>query len=225
MTPKEAFVKTFLEGIDQILPGNKLHPLYTEYFDGLSATAMEALVVAIEKEEMILPIIVPNLHAEKIKVERNLKLAEKWGHKFYQHLTLTDPTDPSVTIQTPEKYLVVDLITRRQAQTLEDKMSIPKDNTHVDDLSGQVTGESKGSAISKPESHVLDFHGLDATLTELMKPRGGDMEAWNTMSQSIMETGVAKLSEVTDAGTHAKSAETLETWLKVAHIGNNITTG
>lgn len=218
MSPRDAFIKTFMDGLKAIHPSHKMTELYTQHFASLSDSAFEQMVTLIESEEMVLPLILPILGDTQISVERNLALGKKWGYEFHQHLILTDPTDPSVTIETPEKYLVADIFVRRQAQTLDGKRSIPKDTNQVDDLTGQVTGASKGSALTKPELHVMDFHNLENCIMELLKPRGGDLASWEAMDRAIMETGEVDLNDVDDGVSRAKSTETLNTWFKGAHI-------
>lgn len=223
MTPREAFIKSFMADFETILPGHRMGDLYKDYFASLSDRKFEEMVTKIEEGNLVLPLYVPILKEAKMSTKRNLEIGKQWGHEFLQHLTLTDPVNPEITIVTPERYLVCDQFMVRQAQTLEDKQAIPKDVSHVDDLSGQVTGASKGSAITKPELHVLDFHQLESTIMELLKSRGGDMDAWNKMEQSILTTGHVKLDDVDDGYSRAKSTEMLEVWLKGAHFGNNAT--
>lgn len=223
MKPRDAFVKTWLEGLNAILPGHKMLELYQQLFDSKSDAEFEVMVQRIEVGDLILPLIAPNLKKVRLNTERNLAIALQWGHEFYQHLVLTDPVDPSVTITTPEKYLVTDNMIRRQAQTLEAKQAIPKDISHIDDLTGQVTGASKGSSMTKPELHVMDFHQLENCIIEQVKARGGDQAAWEKMERSLLTTGQVRLEDVDDGQSRAKSVELLEVWLKGAHIGNNAT--
>ncbi|WP_201285368.1 hypothetical protein, partial [Klebsiella pneumoniae] len=86
-------------------------------------------------------------------------------------------------------YLVIDVPLRRQVQLLQSKATIPENNKHIDDLSGQSTGPSKGSKISFPELQVLFAQGLDSTITELIQFRGGDAKAFNAMNRAIIENG------------------------------------
>lgn len=222
MSDRKAFIDSLLKDFDSILPGHGNDKFYRDYLEGLSNAQFEQLVSAIESDEVILPLFAPNLGKAKLNIERNLSLGKKWGHEFFQQLWLTDPQDPSTTYLTPKKYLIIDLPMRRQAQTLSKKMSVPMDDTHMDDLTGQVTGDSKGSSVSFPELQMLYAHGLESTIVELIKVRGGDNEAYRQFDKAIVDTGAATLSEVTGGNTRVKSVKTLSALLKGAHLGNNL---
>lgn len=222
MSNREAFINSLLKDLDSILPGHGNDKFYRNYLEGLSAAQFGQLVDSIEKDEFILPLFSPNLNKAKLSLERNLDLGKKWGHEFFQQLWLTDPLDPTTTYLTPKKYLILDLPMRRQAQTLAKKMSVPLDDTHIDDITGQASGASKGSSVSFPELQMLYAHGLDAAIVELIKVRGGDNEAYRRFDKAIVDTGAGTLTEATAGNTRVKSVETLSALLKGAHLGNTL---
>jgi hypothetical protein len=190
-----------------------LNALNDKQFDGY----MEALRDGNE----VLPYIVPNLGKVRLSVEKNLKIAQELKHEFFEQLWLTDPATGEVHL-TPEKYLVIDLPLKRLQQHLEKKMRIPDDNSRIDELTGQVTGASKGSSISFPELQVLYSQGLDNTIKELFKFRGGDEEAYKSLSREILSGGVASMSAVDTGDTRARSTDVLQIMLKSAHLNNNL---
>mgnify|MGYP000994375955 FL=1 len=110
---------------------------------------------------------------------------------------------------------------RRQIQTLVNKISIPEDNKHVDEMTDQPTGVSKGSSISFPEILVMYAAGHEKAIEEMIKVRGGDLKALQIMEKSIHETGGASLQVIGKAGTRVKSTETLAILMKGAHLDNN----
>lgn len=217
---RQAFVKQFLSDLNEIVPGTDCIKVYKEYFDSLSDAAFERLVVAME-QGFILPLIVPPNEYTKISVERNLDLGDKWGCPFFQQLRLTDQTTGKEFI-TPLKYLIIEWQMRRQAQTLDKKSSIPLDNSQVDDLTDQVTGDSKGSRISLPELQVLNSEGLETTILEMIKIRGGDPIAQSVLERSIIEQGSATVSALKQLGTRPTSTETMSALLKAMHLGNEL---
>lgn len=222
MSNRKAFVKTFLEGLGAILPGSDNTEFYKRYLEGLSDEAFETMVTMIENDQIVLPIWVPNLKDSKLDLDRNLKVALEWGHDFFQQLWLTDPKNPELTYLTPKKYPVIQLPMRRQAQTLEKKMSVPMHNDAIDDLTGQVVGESKGSGLTYPELQVLYSEGLEKTILEFIKLRGGDTDSYHQLDRKIVETGGATIDEISVPGSRAKATDTLSTLLKAAHLGNNL---
>lgn len=207
--------------IEKILPGSENVALYQAAFKKMSDAQFEAFIVGLEDDSHILSIISPNLAGPKLDLKRNMAVAKELGHDFFQRLWLTD-SDTGTVYLTPLKYLVMDLPLRRQVQLLVKKSSIPEDNKHIDELTGQPTGASKGSKVSFPELQVLYAQGLEQTIVELMKYRAGDAEGFNAMNRSIMETGGASLEALAKTPTRVKSVVTLATLLKGMHLSNTL---
>lgn len=163
----------------------------------------------------------PNLGKTKISLKRNLEIAKAIGHKFFERLWITD-AQTGVTYLTPNEFMVVDLPIRRQAQLLIKKASIPTDHKSIDELSGQVTGESKGSKLSFPELQAQVSQGLDQTVIEEIKIRGGDERAYQEFERQMIEKGTVSQAEILSLGTTVKSTETLSILLKGMHLDNNL---
>lgn len=221
MSNRKAATEFILKYIDKLLPGSPNRERYEELFAGLSDKQFDQFMQQLESGEVNLSIVAPNLGKQKLDLKRNLKIADELGHEFFQRLVLTDPTT-GLSYLTPIKYMVVDLPVRRQVQLLQKKATIPENNKHVDELSGQSTGPSKGSKISFPELQVLYAQNLDNTITELIKFRGGDTKGFNAMNRSIYETGGVSIEHLSKAGTKVKSVTTLTTLLKAMHLDNTL---
>jgi len=221
MTNRKAAQELILKYVDKLLPGSPNRARYEELFAGMSDKQFDQFMQHLESGEASLSIISPNLTKDRLDLKRNLKIAEELGHDFFQRLVLTDPTT-GVSYLTPLKYMVVDLPVRRQVQLLQKKATIPESNKHIDELSGQSTGASKGSKISFPELQVLFAQNLESTITELIKFRGGDTKGFNSMNRSIYETGGASIEHLAQAGTKVKSVTTLSTLLKAMHLDNTL---
>lgn len=210
-----------LKWVDMILPGSDNKKVWKDRLEAMSDKEFEAFMTRLENDEETISLIVPNLTENRLSVERNLDIAEKLGHNFFEKLWLTDP-HTGETYLTPVKYLVVDLPLRRQVQSLFKKISIPDNNDHIDELTGQPTGPSKGSKVSFPEIQVLYAQGLNKSITELIKYRGGDEEGFRAMNRSIVDTGGVSLSTLEESPTRTKSVDTLSTLLKAMHLDNNL---
>lgn len=221
MGNRQAATDEVVKWIDQLLPGSPNAQLYRERLEKLSNAEFEAYMAKLRDGEEILSLIAPNLSDNKLSVERNLKVAKELGHDFFQRLWLTDPKT-GTTYLTPVKYLVIDLPLRRQEQLLIKKISIPEDNRHVDELSGQPAGPSKGSKVSFPETQVLYAQGLDRSIEELLKFRGGDIKAFQAMNRQIIETGGASQDAIKRTPSRVKSTETLSVFLKSMHLDNTL---
>lgn len=219
---REAFIAQFISDTEAILPGSKNSEISEAYLRGLNDEQFEALVVNIEKDETVIPLYNPVLKNPKLTVSRNLEVAKAWGVEFFQQCYLTDPTVPSLTMLTPKRYPILYLPIRRQAQTIATKMSVPLSNQSVDDLTGQVTGDSKGSALTFPELQALNAQGLTNSITEFMAIRGGNIEAYTRMEQAIINMGSTSIDDSLQDGTRPRATETLRTLLRSAHIENNL---
>ena len=223
MGNRQAATAEIIKWIDKLLPGSPNAKLYEDALGRMTNAEFDAFMLKLESGEATLSLVAPNLSEHKLSVERNLAVAKELGHEFFQRLWLTD-AKTGVTYLTPVRYLVVDLPLRRQQQLLIKKISIPEDNRHVDELTGQPSGPSAGSKLSFPELQVLYAQGMDRTIEELIKFRGGDTKARQALDRQIVETGGASQDAIKKAlpYTRVKSTETLGVLLKSMHLDNNV---
>jgi hypothetical protein len=230
MSNRAAATAFILENISQIdVTDTDNRELTKNQLESLSDTQFETFMKRIsrvdqsdpDREQDCLTYYAPNLGKTKITIAGNLALAKKLGHAFFERLWLTDP-QTGVTYLTPNQYMVIDLPIRRQAQLLIKKASIPLDHKSVDELSGQVTGASKGSKLSFPELQSQASQALDQTIIEEIKIRGGDEQAYREFERQMMEKGSCSQSEILQLGTNVKSTETLSILLKGMHLDNNL---
>ena len=221
MSKRKEATEFILKYIDKLLPGSPNRERYAALFSGMSDKQFDTFMKQLESGEVQLSIMNPNLTKHRLDLKRNLKISDELKHDFFQRLVLTDPTT-GMTYRTPVKYMVVDLPVRRQVQLLQKKVTIPENNKHIDELSGQSTGASKGSKISFPELQVLFAQDLDHTITELIKFRGGDTKGFNAMNRAIYETGGVSIENLSGTNTKVKSVTTLTTLLKAMHLDNTL---
>lgn len=217
---RKAAEAELLAGLEALLPGSENTALWKAKLETMSDKQFEEFVKGLEQKTTRISVIVPNFSKHQIDVERNLDLAEKWGHQFFERLWM--PKADGSYYLTPIKYLVYDLPLRRQAQHLIKKISIPEDNKSVDDLTGQPTGKSKGSKLSYPELQVMAALGLDHSIVEMMKYRGGDTKGFNAMNTVIAKTGTVSQKEIEPYAGGVESTKTLSTFLTAMHLGNTL---
>lgn len=219
---RAAATEVILTYIDKLMPGSPNTEIYRQRFAEMSDKEFDEFMGQLEREEIFLTIQAPNLDKNKLSIERNFEIAKELGHEFFERIWMDEGNDIPPYL-TNHKYLIVDLPLRRQAQLLTKKISIPKNNNTVDNLTGQPTGPSKGSKISYPELQILAALGLDNCSIELMKYRGGDLKGFNVMNNSISKTGGVELSTLDKLGTKVKSTQTLYTYLTSMHLSNTLT--
>ena len=218
---RKAAEASILNDIEALLPGSENTQIYRDLFASMSDKAFDEFMASLADGTKRLAIVAPNLADKKLDVERNLALAKKWGHNFFERLWIDEGNDIPPYLS-PQRYLIVDLPLRRQAQLLVKKISIPTDNKSIDDYTGQPTGKSKGSTLSYPETQVMAANNLDNCLTEMLKFRGGDIKGHDAMNNAISKTGGVSLQSIMSLGTKVKSTETLSTLLTCMHLENQL---
>lgn len=218
---RKAAEKFILDNVDRLLPGGGNRELYEQMFAETSDAQFDVIMAKIGNGEFILPLIAPNLAAEKLSVERNLQHAKDLGHQFFQRLWIRNPHGDGHYLS-PIKYLIVRQPLGRQAQLQTKKISIAEDNNSVDDYSGQPTGKSQGSKLSYPELQILAAMGLDYNIVEMMKFRGGDTKAFDAQNRQISETGTTSQESIMHLGGHVESKKTFGTMLTCMHIDHTL---
>lgn len=218
---RKEFIDYVATMLDKLLPGGGNGAVIRKQLEAMSVKELDAYVEKLASGEEILPLIAPNLKDQKLTVKNNFKIAKELGHDFFQHLKLTDP-ETGTTYVTPEKYLVMLLPVRRQRQLQRKKITIPHGVRHVDEMSGQVTGPSKGAKISLPELQILYSQDLTEPLIELIKYRGGDVKGQQMMYRSLMETGRVSQKALAMTPTKVKSTQTLSVILKAMHLQSTL---
>lgn len=219
---RKAAEKVALEWIDAIDPSGKNGELYRkEIFPSMSDEAFDNWITALESKQEFLTMQYCNLTNSAITTENNLKVAKEKGVKIFQRVRVTDPVTGQVVINS-KPVPVLHLPVRRLAQTLDEKMAYAEDNIHLDELSGQVTGVSKASAISTPELSIWLGYGLDDAAMEFFKYRGGDEKAYRAMERMISETGDSDMDVLEPYTDKSKINYSIADLLRAMHIDNNL---
>lgn len=217
---RKAAERVILDAMTRLDPSGKNTEFYKTSFANMSDKDFDNYMDKLEKGEDYLSMNYENLANAQISVENNLKVAEQIGYHFFERIKTTDAATGKVYL-TPKKYLVIDLPVRRQIQMLVKKIKVPEDNRHLDDLTDQPTGVSKGGSLSYPELLLMYSKGLNVSILEFIKFRGGDTKALQAMERSIRETGDANIEFLAQTPTKVKSTQTLSVFLKGMHLDNN----
>lgn len=194
---------------------------YRARFKRMSDKQFEELMEAFNTGDDYLRAVIPNSGDIKLTVEDNIKAAKAIGHSFFERCWLIDEQTGHEYL-TNHKFFTTAMPLKNQIQLLFKKISVAKDNKSVDMLSGQVTGDSKGGGISKPEAQILYGLGLSESLKEPFKARGGDRTTQLAFDKSIHETGKADIDDAIGLGGKVQSRVMLSMWLKAQHIDNDL---
>lgn len=214
----EDFIKKYVE---KIAKGNA--KIYERLFESMNDTQFDAWMERLNRGEIKLSIVSPNFSKDPIDVERNLKIADELGHNFFEKLWIEGEGD-NPTYLTPVEYLVMDLPVRRQSQTIVKKRSVPKTSRPIDSLTGQVSNQrdTRGAKISYPELQLASAMGLEKSLEELIKYRGGDVMGNIALHALVSQQGEVSQASLNQYATGVESTKTLHAYLTAAHLKNNL---
>ena len=218
MAANRAKVEKFIiDHIDRIASGGQNKKLYQDMFKKMSDAEFKKYMTDLQSGKTILSIVVPHDNSVKVDVKNNLDIAKSLGYEFFQHLNVEDPITKDKYI-TPNKYLVYRLPMKRTAQLLTKGISVPKDARSTDMITGQVAGSSKSGTLTMPEIQMLVGMGMERTVVELLKYRGGDLGAKNAMLNILYKQGRVDHATLDSYSTGVESTKTLKTYLLGAHI-------
>lgn len=218
---RAGFEKYWLDLMKEITPGGYNYRVYKQLFEAMNDNQFEEFVVKLEAGGQ-LSIWVDNQNPKESVVFDNIVAScAKRGLVLEQHLVFYDQ-DTGLRYETPETFLVGTAETRKQRQMWVKKFGAAKDDTKIDDLTGQVFGDSRGTGISIPEVRVLKTLGLDLMARELYDVKGGDLGALDEYRRSIQETGHGSVRESLRRGTGVRSLMTASMLMMGRHLKNNV---
>lgn len=215
----EALILKWVSKIDPTGTNSKMYK--DEIFPAMNNEDFDNWMKAIEAGTDYIFINVPNLTGKGVTVANNLKVAKEMGVNLFQKIELTDPVTGKRYMGVRD-YLIIHLPVKRQIQMITNKMSIQDADVKYDDLSGQVAGSTKGASMSFPETLVLYSQGLDNTLEEFLKVRGGDQMAGRVVNEMVINQGNGSIKMIEDLPSRAKSSTTLSNIMKAMHLDNNL---
>ena len=193
---------------------------WKEFFGGLDDKGFEKFMKNLADKKVAMNLVMPNIK-KQLHIKDLLDAAKAVDYKTSHRLWMPDRTRPGKKYLTNESYLVFTLPIRRAQQEVDKKLSVPERDNKIDALTGQVVSTDKASSISAIEIQNLHVRGLDQTLAELVRVRGGDINAYGDFSRQLEENGEAKLSSL-DPRTRARAATISKVLLEGMMIENNI---
>ena len=216
---RQVVQELILTTINTLDPSGANADRYKKQFSSWSDTQFNSYLEGIREGKIKLVLYVPNLKLN-IKLVNIFKAAHDLGLKLFEKIRLWDSTTRRYYL-TPQPYPVVMLPVRRLKQFLFSEMSVPDSDAKIDSFSGQVVKPDKGSSISAVEMQTILSKGLKTSIAELIRIRGGDINAYADFKSQLEDTGVVSLNDVT-ADSRARSSVILSTYLRSMHIDNNL---
>lgn len=218
-TKRAKIEKLIMDRVNGIDPSGDNAKRYKEFFSTLSDQKFAEYMEILRKGDIQVNVVMPNM-TKPMKISNLIKAADDAGVKIAHRLWLYDKVSGRKYL-TNEKYLVLTLPVRRAQQEWDKKLSVPERDKTIDSMTGQVMRGDDSCALSAPEIQSLGVRGLTATLTELIKVRGGDVTAYGDFKRQMQENGEARLSTL-DPRTRVRSAEIAKVWLRCMMLDSNI---
>lgn len=208
--------------LNQLDKSGKNAAMYQEMFDKMTNADFDKFMQALITGSNPLSVIIPNYDdTVDITVDNNIELAKSMGRDMFQRIWITDPRNGDIYL-TQRKHLVYETNVCRQTQTLDHKISTAKDNSEIDELTGQVRGKSKASGFSGPEFMITNSQGLDSVIAEFIKFRGGDLISNRLMNNQLVKEGRVSMNEIPGADQRSRrSVQTLSNILNGMLFANN----
>ncbi|AFI55350.1 hypothetical protein TSMG0067 [Halocynthia phage JM-2012] len=217
----KGFIDYIVNTLAKLEPNNKTPGILRKKLESMSKADIHQLYEDLKAERKYLPFYIPNDVNHKIDIKRWIKLSKEIGAETFVELIQEDDVTGDVT-QTEIKYWVAMFPGRRHLHYLDAKRSIAKDNKTRDTLTGQVTGDSKGSSFSKPQLMGLLSRGCTMNAMELMKYRGGDISGGRELNRQLTSNGGVSLKSLLQTKTTPTVTKTTASYLTAMHLSHNL---
>lgn len=214
----EDFTLTFM-GKLTIGGGNRV--IYDRLFKAMNDVQFEQFIATLEGGQPLCIWASNYDPREMIHYDNIIKLSKEYGVEIEQQLVVFDE-DTGIKSLTAYKAIVGTAEIRKQRQMLVKKFSGAKNDHSIDDLTGQVMGDSRSTGISQPEITVLRNLGLQTMANELYNVKGGDNQALRAYKNDLLTTGKTTTNGSLKKGDIAKVLKTGHYLLRGRHIDNNM---
>ncbi len=170
---------------------NENYERYKKLFSKMSDGDFSTFMKLLEEGKTTISMYFPNMHTP-MKLDDILATSHEVGNRVHQRIVRKDPVTGK-TYKTPNEHMILTLPVRRVRQFHKGKISVSDSDKRVDALTGQVVKPDRAAAISYVEMQLLYAKGLNNTLQEMVKVRGGDLKGYSQLKQQMEETGQAHL--------------------------------
>lgn len=208
-----------LDTIKTMEPEGTNYERYKKIFSAMSDAQFDTYMKELRDGKRKLTFLAPNMKVV-LKHENLFKAAEKVNAEIFSRITYRDPIT-GIKYTPPDPVTILTLPIRRTRQYLHHGLSVAEGDSRVEVMSGQVTKPDQASKFSFPEMQLLYGRGMTKTITEFMKIRGGDINAYANFKQQLEETGSFS-QDTLDPDTMARSVMIAHLTLKVLGLDNNI---
>lgn len=222
MTPKrkkvQEYILNHIKKIDQTKT-NDNYNRYKELFDKMSDKDFDDYMHRLKNGDENIYYINCTMR-DNVDVTTLINYAKEVGVKLFEKVKLWDNVTNTQYL-TPNEAMILQLPVRRVSQFIDHKLSVPEGDSKIDLLSGQVVKPDQAASLSQIETQTLYTRGLENTIIELIKYRGGDVVAFGEYKRELEETGQTTVGR--DTGSVARSAVVMGVYFNGMHIETNFT--
>ena len=216
---QKSAVAHVLKVVTALDPSGNNTKRYKAFFNKMGATKFKDYIAKLKSNETQVYVEFPNLESD-MKMENVYKAADITKTELFQRIWLTDPVT-NEKYPSPEKYLIGNISIRRMQQTIFKKLAVSEGDSKTDTLTRQVMGDDRSSGFSNPEIQMMHAKGLDTTLTEFMKIRGGDPVAYSEFKRQLEEGGSASISQIVKNPSHAAVVRLIDNIFRGMNLDSN----
>lgn len=219
MAPKRKKVEDYIQKVMLTMePGGVNASRYKDMFSKMTDAEFDKFMKDIRDKKRKLVLYTPNLKVT-LQTSNLHKACDLTGAVVFEKITMYDETT-GISYTTPDEFPILRIPVRRLKQFQMHKMSVPEGDKRTDLITGQVVKPDAAGKFSFPEMQIMHGRGLDNTIIEFMKLRGGDLYAYATMKQSLEETGEFSQKALPNDSI-SRSAMTMDLILKCMLLDNN----
>lgn len=206
-----------LKHISAVDPSGKNTERYKKKFAAMSDKEFDDYMWALREKNEVIYFYAANM-VDTIKIPDLIAAAKGLGIKLFERIRMWDEPTQSYYL-TPHEYFIIKIPVRRMSQFVDHKLSVGEGDKKIDLLSGQVVKPDKGNSLSQVEIQALYARGLEHTIKEMIKFRGGDVVAFAEYKRELEETGTTTIDKET--GSVVRSAVILDVLMSGMHIESN----
>jgi hypothetical protein len=157
---------------------------------------------------------------EEMKMTQIKKAADILGlpleeYIWYRH---NDPEGIRTKMRAPVGYIHI----KRVQQFLAKKNKYALDNEKISLKSGQVTGESKVTSVSDPETFALTAINAESALKEFLGPRSDNQSKKLQMYRQISRDGYSTLEDMEEDITQSTTLNTINSYLLASGVRSDL---
>ncbi len=207
--------KYILSVIDKLDPSGFNSKLYKKLFKTMTNVEYLKFKEDLRTGKNILQLI--ENESTEMSITDLTTIAKSLGIKLFQKIRGPLPNGKGMYTG-PIERKVLDMPVRRVSQDGAKGIHVPKGSKRRNPITGQGSGDSKGTNLTMPEMRILDGKGADKVLEEFLSYKSGDLGAKVAAEAYIEKYGTVKLRDLEQYSTVSGATKMIKNYFQAAHI-------